>query len=547
MSDLRIYPKNSLTMKLTIFIALCYFVLPVFGQIGKSVDSKITEVTVFLDKAQVSREIKTRIEAGKTNILLKGLTGQLDQQSIQVSGKGQFTILGISHQLNYLKEIATPLGLQMLKDSVGYFQRQIQVEQSLKEVLNKEEQMLMSNQKIGGTTQNLTAVELKAMSDFYRTRMNDIVIGRMKSDEKIRKMNIHIGKLDNQVNEQLELFSRNTSEITISVSAENATDINLNVQYIVANAGWYPVYDLRAVDTKSPIQLNYKANVHQGTGEDWTNVKLTLSTANPSLGGLKPELNAWYLDFYQYSNSNMKFRELNTYGSTPAYEAEAKDETLVDKKATRIADFVTTIQTTLNTEFSIALPYTVSSSNKPTSVDIRSHELKADYIYSVVPKLDRDAFLLAKATGWEDFSLLPGEANIFFEGTFVGKSYIDPASTRDTLNISLGRDKRIVIKREKLKDFKERKLIGVNQRDMFAYNITVRNTKAEAIKILIEDQIPISQNNQIEVSVTEMDGALYVREFGRISWEIALPPNGSKVLTYKFEVKSPKGKLIQGL
>jgi len=547
MSDLRIYPKNSLTMKLTIFIALCYFVLPVFGQIGKSVDSKITEVTVFLDKAQVSREIKTRIEAGKTNILLKGLTGQLDQQSIQVSGKGQFTILGISHQLNYLKEIATPLGLQMLKDSVGYFQRQIQVEQSLKEVLNKEEQMLMSNQKIGGTTQNLTAVELKAMSDFYRTRMNDIVIGRMKSDEKIRKMNIHIGKLDNQVNEQLELFSRNTSEITISVSAENATDINLNVQYIVANAGWYPVYDLRAVDTKSPIQLNYKANVHQGTGEDWTNVKLTLSTANPSLGGLKPELNAWYLDFYQYSNSNRKFRELNTYGSTPAYEAEAKDETLVDKKATRIADFVTTIQTTLNTEFSIALPYTVSSSNKPTSVDIRSHELKADYIYSVVPKLDRDAFLLAKATGWEDFSLLPGEANIFFEGTFVGKSYIDPASTRDTLNISLGRDKRIVIKREKLKDFKDRKLIGVNQRDMFAYNITVRNTKAEAIKILIEDQIPISQNNQIEVSVTEMDGALYVREFGRISWEIALPPNGSKVLTYKFEVKSPKGKLIQGL
>ena len=134
-----------------------------FGQSDKPVDSKITDVTVFLNKAQVTREVKTRIEAGKTNLILTGLTSQLDQQSIQVAGKGSFVILGIAHQQNYLNEFNMPKSLKLMKDSLDYFQKQLILEQSQKEILNKEEQMLLSNQKIGGTTQNLTAAELKAM------------------------------------------------------------------------------------------------------------------------------------------------------------------------------------------------------------------------------------------------------------------------------------------------------------------------------------------------------------------------------------------------
>jgi uncharacterized protein (TIGR02231 family) len=189
----------------------------------------------------------------------------------------------------------------------------------------------------------------------------------------------------------------------------------------------------------------------------------------------------------------------------------------------------------------------VVSASKPTLVDIRSHELKADYIYSVAPKLDRDAFLMARATGWEEFSLLPGDANIFFEGTFVGKSYIDPNSIKDTLAISLGRDKRIVVKREKLKDFSSKKLIGTNQRASYAYEISIRNTKAEAIKIIIEDQIPVSQNNQIEVTVSDTGLAKYNANTGKLTWEMNLQPNETKKVVYKFEVKYPKDKIIAGL
>ena len=277
--------------------ALSLSVLASFGQTDKPVESKITSVTVFLSKAQVTRDATARIEAGKTNLIVTGLTSQLDPQSIQVTGKGNFVILGISHQLNYLNEFNVPKSLKALKDSVEMLQKQVALGQSQKEILNKEEQMLLSNQKIGGANQNLTVAELKAMADFYRSRLSEIVTARMKEDEKLKKLTERITKLQQQISAQNEHYSRNTSEIVVSVSADAPTVVDLEVNYVVANAGWYAVYDLRAINTKNPVQLNYKANVQQNTGEDWKNVKLKLSTANPNLSGLKPELSAWYLNF----------------------------------------------------------------------------------------------------------------------------------------------------------------------------------------------------------------------------------------------------------
>ncbi|HEY0652186.1 MAG TPA: DUF4139 domain-containing protein [Chryseosolibacter sp.] len=540
-------------MKNILIVLLALISFESVSQEEKSVDSKITSVTVFLNRAQVMREAKTRIEPGKSILRLKGLTSQLDQQSIQVAGKGNFTILGISHEQNYLTEFNTPRSITSLRDSIDLTQRQIALQNSQKEILSREEQMLLANQKIGGNNQNLTAAELKAMADFFRSRLSDIISARMKHDQQIKKLNEKLLKLQRQFNEENELYSRNTSDILISVSAEAATSADLTINYVVNNAGWYAVYDLRALNTRSPVQLNYKANVFQSTGEEWKNVRLRLSTANPSLGGLKPELNTWYLEFYQpvyralegrAAGVSMKRKAEAGYLAKPQMQ-EAAEEAPMPAETT--AQYVNTIQTSLNTEFDISLPYTVSSSNKPTLVEIRNHELKADYNYSTAPKLDNDAFLIARATGWEEFSLLPGEANVFFEGTFVGKSYIDPNSIRDTLNVSLGRDKRIVVKREKLKDFSSRKLIGANQRETRAFEISIRNTKSEPVKITIEDQVPVSQNSQIEVTVSDVGGARYNKDTGKLVWELALQPNETKKVVYKFEVKYPKDKTVSGL
>lgn len=537
----------------TLWIVLVFAApaIPALPQSEKNIETKITQVTVFLNKAQVTREGKINLPAGKTELVLTGLTSQLDQESIQVAGKGSFTILGIAHRQNFLNEHNMPRSLAILKDSLEYLQRQVVFENSQKEILNKEEQMLLSNQKIGGTNQNLTVAELRAMADFYRTRLADMVSSRMKVDMRIRKLNERLGKVQQQINEQNDLYTRNTGEIIVSVSADDATAAALTVNYVVANAGWYALYDLRAVNTKSPVQLSYKANVFQSTGEEWNNVKLKLSTANPTLGGMKPQLNAWYLDFYQpyRSSAMLKGKAAGVqYRSAPEPAAAQLDEVVVvEDKAESVSDYVSTIQTTLNTEFDIALPYTVSSSNKPTLVDIRKHNLNANYIYSAAPKLDRDAFLLARVMGWEEFSLLPGDANVFFEGTFVGKTYLDPNNIKDTLSVSMGRDKRIVVKREKLKDFSSRKLIGTNQREALAFEISVRNTKNEAITIILEDQIPVSKNSQIEVTVVDVGNAKFNKDTGKLSWEFDIQPNETKKVVYRFEVKYPKDKVVAGL
>lgn len=539
-------------MKSKIAFALASLVYcHVWAQSEKTLESKITNVTVFLNKAQVTREAKSRIESGKSTLVITGLTSQLDPESVQVAGKGSFVILGISHRQNFLSELNTPRTLRALTDSIELLQHQVALEQSNKEILNKEEQMLLVNQKIVGTNQNLTVAELKAMADFYRSRLSEIVTSRMKQEDKIKKLTERTAKLQRQINEQSELHGRNSSEIVVNVSAEATTAVELELNYVVANAGWYPVYDLRAINTKKPVQLSYKANVFQGTGEEWKNVRLKLSTANPNLGGLKPELGTWYLDFYYPVARSFKGKSAAGMMRSTAPEMEdRKMEALAEMAAPAaetVADFVQTIQTTLNTEFDISIPYTVASSSKPTLVDIRNYEMKADYSYAVAPKLDLDAFLMAKATGWEEFSLLPGEANIFFEGTFVGKTYIDPNSIKDTLAVSLGRDKRIVVKREKLKDLASRKLIGTNQKESYAYEISVRNTKSESIKISVEDNMPIAQNAQIEIMLNDAGGANYNKDNGRLVWELLLQPNETKKVLYKYEVKYPKDKQVNGL
>jgi uncharacterized protein (TIGR02231 family) len=538
--------SNQKIMKNFIFIVLiCASINTSMAQNEKVVDSKISRVTVFLNQAQVSREIKASVAAGKTDLVISGLTSNLDQRSVQLSGKGNIVILGISHRQNFISEFNMPSALKKLKDSLSVYQQWISVEQNQKDILNKEEQMLISNQVIGGKNQNLTVAELKAMSDFYRNRLTEISTAKMLSDDKIKKYKDRTTILQKQFNEQNDLYKRNTSEIVVSISANAATNVELEMNYLVSNAGWTPAYDLRALNTKSPMQLNYKANVYQNTGEEWNNVKLKLSTGNPALGGVKPELYTWYIDFEQavvYYNE----KQLRSAPAVARLDMRAEPGEAFEEVSTT-ALFVNPMQTTLNTEFEISLPYTVESSRKPTMVDIRKFDMDASYVYAVTPKIESDAFLLAKITGWEAYDLLPGEASVFFEGTYVGKSYIDPSNIQDTLRVSLGRDKRIVVKREKLKDFTSRATIGASQRESFAWEISVRNGKNESLQLIIEDQIPVSKNKDIEVTVIDLAGAKHDKENGMLTWQFNLKPNESQKLVYKYEVKYPKDKRIGGL
>lgn len=532
--------------KIILFALIIFSANTAFGQQEKKAESKISHVTVFLNKAQITREVKTRVQEGTTDVIITGLTAQLDPNSIQVSGKGNFNLMGVSHRMNFLNDLTTPARLGTLNDSLHRIQSKIHFENVQKQILDKEEQMLLNNQKIGGTNQNLPVNELKNMADFFRNRLYEIAMARSKHDENIRTLNERLSRVQHQISSLNELSSRNTSEIIVTLSTKTTTDAELVVDYVVNNAGWKPQYDLRAASTRHPISLLYKATVFQSTGENWKDVRLKLSTANPTLGGVKPDLGIWHLRFYeppQYYHSD-KTRATQHGGNAPSQLLRREQ---IVQESTTTADFVQVNQTSLNATFDILLPYTINSASQPTTVEIGRHELKSIFRYAATPKLDPDAFLMAGTTGWADINLLPGEANVFFEGTFVGKTFIDPQSVKDTLKFSLGRDKRIVMKRAKVKDFNSRVVIGLNQKESYGFEIDVRNNQSETVVITVEDQIPVSQNSQIEVSLIDSGGAKFSPGTGKLAWEITLRPNETRRLTYQFEVKFPKEKLIAGL
>jgi len=204
------------------------------------------------------------------------------------------------------------------------------------------------------------------------------------------------------------------------------------------------------------------------------------------------------------------------------------------------SNYTSVVQNQTSTIFKIALPYSIPSSNKRVNVKVQKWELPATYRYYAVPKIDPNAFLQARITGWEDLNLLRGAVNIFFEGTYVGKSYLNPSNLNDTLDISLGRDKNIVIERKKIKDKNSTAVFGGTKKMNVAWNISVRNNTEDAISLVIKDQLPLSNRKDIEVRLLLSSAAKYDATTGFLTWEMNINSKQKKTLDFQYQVKYPK-------
>lgn len=511
-----------------------------------TVETKINQVTVFLRGAQVERSGKKVINAGTTHLKFDNLSPNIDPSSIQIKGEGQLTILSVTHQMNYLKYRRKPPRMLMLEDSIKMLEMKLAMNNNRIEAFKEEKSLILSNKSVKGNDSGLDVEELEYVADFFRERLPEIMqkILEIRSGEKdIREQ---LSKTRKQLNELNAKWSKSTSEIIVEVSANTRTTGRFTVSFLVHNAGWTPSYDLRALDIKSPVLLNYKAKVFQNTGVNWKKVKLILSTGNPSLSGRKPNLVPWVLSFnapYQPASYRMDNVAMELDEEVEAMPRVAK---AVAKKGkiTTTAQFTQLVEGQVNTEFIIEIPYNIPSDNKKHVVEIQHVELPAEFSYYSAPKVDLDAFLLGKVTGWDEYNLLSGEANIYFEGTYIGKSYINVKLTSDTLDLSFGRDKNVIITRKKIKDFTKKKIIGSSKKETIGIEITVRNKKSAPIDIDLQDQIPISSNKEIEVELIDRAGAKLDETSGYLNWEIHLEPSQSKKFVFKYSVKYPKNKTI---
>lgn len=205
-----------------------------------------------------------------------------------------------------------------------------------------------------------------------------------------------------------------------------------------------------------------------------------------------------------------------------------------------LAPSVQAVARTTDFEFAIQVPYTIPSDGQNHSVGVRDEQLPARYRYYCTPKLDLDAFLFAKVTGWETMDLLPGPAHVYFEGTYVGESELDPSIAGDTLDLSLGRDQGVRVQRTKRKDFSRKQTVGGKRIDRIAWEIGVRNNKAQPIELIITDQFPVAARSEIEVELVESSGAQVDRPRGFLTWRQVLEPRTDRTWTFSYGVKYPK-------
>lgn len=523
------------------------------------IPSEIKEVTVFLQGAQVKRMGTKLVKSGTHRLIFEGLSANIDPNSIQVKGEGKITILSVNHRMNYLSGQEKPKRVVSLEDSLEDLRFDQTYNSKLLEVYNQERSMILANQRIGWEKSGFAVEDVEDLADFYRDRLSDIMLKMLEIETKQQRIRQQQSRMQAQLRELSSKWRKSTGEIEVEVAANQTTSAKLMVSYLVRNAGWEPAYDLRSGDIREPMELRYNARVIQNTGVDWKDVKLTLSTSNPSLGGTKPELSPWRLRVQQpYGYQQMDAKSNRAYQMDDDVEMEpAAEETsnatpmpkmdggydnnAAPAKAKTTANYTSLAEGQTNISFEIKLPYTIPADNSKHLVSVSSAGLPAEYLYSCSPKLDLNAFLVAQVTGWEAYKLLSGYANIYFEDTFIGSSYINTNTTDKKLDISLGRDKSIVVTRKRIEDYSAKKESGNNVKEIIGVEISVRNTKSVPVSLLLEDQVPVSTSKDVEVDIEEITGAKLDEATGRLEWRMDLQPSETRKVVLKYSVKYPKG------
>jgi len=529
-----------------LLIFLFFSFLNVNGQTEKEIKAEIKHVTVFPDRAQIDHETTVSLQSGKTILKLSGLSPYIDSQSIQVKGFGEFTILSVNLQNNYLENLEDSPEVKSIRSQIETIQLKIEDEKAEISILKEKEAFLVANRAILDKKTTFTLDQLKSVMDMYTNNMDQITMTTLKKGRLIKDYEKQITALQQQISGKLGKQQLPSGEISVALTSEKALSGKFTFSYVVTNAGWYPSYDIRVDDIKNPVAIFYKANVFQNTGVVWKDVKLSFSNATPWVSGDIPVLNPWFIDYY-YPVSRMlsgKAAGVNISNAPMMKEMATSDKKMEELpvEAAPIAVEKQVGETTIT--FDVAIPYTIPMDGKIQTVEIQRLTAPADYKYVTLPKLSSLAYLTANITDWAKLSLQSGEATLYFENSFVGKSTLNVNQLTDTLTISLGTDNSILVKREKRKDFTSKKIIGANKTETYSFLLTVRNNKATPIKITLNDQIPVSSNSGITVETSELSGGRFNSQTGEVKWDLDLKQQETKQIIMTYSVKYAKDKTV---
>jgi uncharacterized protein (TIGR02231 family) len=525
----------------------------------------ITKTTVYTDRALVTRTGTVSLSGAEQFLILEHLPTTIDAESLRVSGRAPVPVKILSANLE-LKRFKEPVAEKVAAVTAEIeeleqqqHQRQIQIETAQMQNdfvsglrLKMEDAMARSlpRQKV-----NLT--DTVNFIDFIGSKFSEYALAiedyRLQQKELTKQLEVLRSRLKSFSNRH----AKESYQLKIHIENSAETELHLEISYVVLQASWKPLYDMRIDTATKKIELNYLAEIQQRSGEDWQDVQLTLSTAKPGLGSLPPQLAPWYVDM----RSAVPIGAMMAGGAAapaPATTMRVRRVSLAennDNDDYESEDFVEaeTVQAVATesggvVNFQIAGGGNIPNDGRPYKTTIYRDELPIQLVHVAMPKIVSFPYLQAKIKNPNDgVTLLPGKANIFRDGMFVGTSDLQNIAPNQEFKLNLGIDERIRIDRELVERLADKKFLGGNRRVTYAYRIKIENLQAQPVTLEISEQIPHSRNEKIKVKLLKSVPETPVEELGRIDWSIALAANQKLEVYYQFSIEHPEDIQIVGL
>lgn len=500
-----------------------------------------SDVTVYLNQAQIGGDASFLLPKGRTQVHFTQLSSGVIGHSIQVNGLTGVTMHGMRFKQNYLENIEVSLEIRKLEEELTQLKKKKAVLEFELEGSKNALNLLLTNQKVNNEKQNLSVSELKEYAILMANQTQELKTQQYDLSIEIETLREKIYQLNRSLSGFKADLKKPTGEIILDLETDKSQTINLALSYVVNNAGWYPSYEIRAEENAKDLQFKYKAMVYQSTGQDWENVKLRLSTGNPSLDNNQPELNPQYLTFIQEYRSPIATR--NKMNAAPQLE----EMVVSDAGTSRVEVYSQEIskeQLFNQVMFNLNQKYTILSAQDAQTVTIDNFEVPATFSHYTVPLVQDKVYLTAEVRDWESYDLLPGEAQIYYSGSYAGKIGIDPRTTAEELLISLGVDPAVQIERITTANNRDKSFFGNMVKWEKGYKIKIRNQKQDAIQLKILDRIPVSRNSEISVEGVHHDAQNLDKQTGILTWEIELDSKQELEKYLNYEIKFPKSKIL---
>ena len=538
--------KNYVMIKKLSIICFSFLTLTSFSfkaqNLANSISqsSEIKNITIHNVGAHIERKGNASIKLGSNHLIITNLSPSLINESIKFVMKSNNIIVNsVSKKMNFLsKESMGNKELDFLKDSLSNIKEQKRIKEVNLAVFIEEKDLFNENKSVLKTTREFIVDDLMDLSEYFKKSISRIQSDISYTKKEIDSLSLIEEKIKQQINSIIKNSRNQSANIMVQLTCTKAGNYDYELSYNSNKAGWSPSYEIRSKGINSPLDLTYKAKIFQNTNETWSNVQLSLSTGKLNKSNKAPSFQTQYVNTFSTNNKRAK--------TIVNYSADAMDSEDDIQESISSSEFTNIDYSGTQIIYNIALPYSIPSQTEPIFIEIQKFSMEAKYDYYCYPKLDKDAFLMCHFESLGNKNLLPGNGQVYFEGKSVGKTFLDPYSTKKINDLSLSRDVSIICERTLEKKFSSETKVGDNIRFEKTYKLSLKNNKDHLVSIILVDQIPKSTKKSIDIQLLESSEAIFNKKNGKLKWNIQLSPKEVIEKKFTFTVKHPSESKVSG-